>query len=327
MMGGRKNEIFHNKVDYIILAIGYHWNQIHDNKISHGHPNSLGGGGILLWGAQFTSVHDNIISDLDNNNYATVGIKIQSDTGFAKGFIGLSSGDSSFNTINNNTISDCDIGILLLSSFLEDSDGNVDPDKAVYSRFNTINENNISNCDVGIYLRGSPKNTLSKNIIKNNAKGINITNLYQQNYTLFAHDNNIYLNDFVDNTQQAYDEGENTWYRPILEEGNYWSDYTSKYPGAQVIHRLLRPDIWSIPYDIDGGTNKDMFPLVNNQHSNSNSNTQSNPSSQTQPGSQPSSQPSIQPSSTTTSTSTPITTISTVTSTATTSKSSLPVSR
>jgi len=72
-------------------------------------------------------------------------------------------------------------------------------------------------------------------------------------------DNNIiYHNNFVDNTQNAYDEGNNVW--DDGKYGNYWSDYQERYPDAK--SRILKPWMWDTPYEIEGGDNKDNCPLI-----------------------------------------------------------------
>jgi len=84
----------------------------------------------------------------------------------------------------------------------------------------------------------------------------------------------------------AYDNCENTWYRPLLKVGNFWDDYEEIYPNAG-----NDGTVWDTPYDIPGGNNQDKYPLIN-QFSGSQSTPQSNPSSQPiTPASTPSSTP------------------------------------
>ena len=196
---------------------------------------------------------------------------------------------SSFNNICNNKIISAESG-KGTGIFLADGDACI----------NLISKNEIKNYAFGIYISGMTYlNIISENIVSDNSKyGI---------YFSASYPHIIYLNDIINNgdpydekTGNAYERSckNNIWYCPILRVGNYWSDYTSKYPGADIIHRILRPDIYNIPYDIYGSTNRDMYPLVN-QHS----------SSQSVPQSQPQTQPSTQPSiSTTTQTTTSSTT-------------------
>jgi len=75
--------------------------------------------------------------------------------------------------------------------------------------------------------------------------------------------NNIfYHNDFLSKTvtENVYDSTNNNnfWYNATLEEGNFWIDYTEKYPDATSSNGVF----WNTPYEISGGNNKDMYPLV-----------------------------------------------------------------
>lgn len=70
-----------------------------------------------------------------------------------------------------------------------------------------------------------------------------------------AEDNKIYLNNFLGNTENAYDEGDNIWDNGST--GNYWDDYEGR--------DLLPPyGIGDTPYDIPPGLlhNKDRYPLM-----------------------------------------------------------------
>ncbi|MHA1686280.1 MAG: NosD domain-containing protein [Candidatus Heimdallarchaeaceae archaeon] len=64
-----------------------------------------------------------------------------------------------------------------------------------------------------------------------------------------SHENTIFLNSFIDNnfagTSQCYDDSDDSlWYDPVSQQGNYWSDRTSRH------------------YSIDGaGKAKDIHPL------------------------------------------------------------------
>jgi parallel beta-helix repeat protein len=268
MMGAKRNTISGNHLHDIGFVEACHNNNIINNVITHGHISMHYG--ITINHGHLNLISNNIISDLDSDGESpSVGIDIEPDFGYAA-LVGSRIGDSYLNEISNNDISNCDIGIAQLPYYLSDSIG-------FCTKQSTIKENTISECGVGIYLLGSPENSIYKNVIQNNELGIKIKNYVEGENQLKADDNKIYLNDFIDNNQQAYDDCSNTWYLSLLQEGNYWSDYTSRYPDAQVVNRILRPDIWSIPYDIDGGANQDMFPLVN-QHNNQQSSPQSNPS-------------------------------------------------
>jgi hypothetical protein len=51
--------------------------------------------------------------------------------------------------------------------------------------------------------------------------------------------------------------GENTW--DDGNYGNYWLDYRFLYPNAR---RIWSKGIWDTPYEIYGGSSKDMCPLI-----------------------------------------------------------------
>ena len=146
------------------------------------------------------------------------------------------------------------------------------------SNYNTINGNTIlNNLGDGISLHESNRNTITDNIISNNEDGIrlglknggysayntitgnNITSNKEKGIKLYEYTdiNIIYHNNFINNTQNAYNEGNNTW--DDGKYGNYWSDYEERYPDAK--KKPLR-GIWDTPYEILGGENKDRCPLI-----------------------------------------------------------------
>ena len=142
----------------------------------------------------------------------------------------------------------------------------------------TISDSIITNAGVGIQLAARTSNTtIFKNSISNNGQGISMlgcswNHIYENNvagntyYGIRIHklssspasNNILYQNVFVDNGQQASDDGDNIWYNSTLQEGNYWSDYMGIDANQD--------GIGDTPYNISGKTppnqNKDMFPLV-----------------------------------------------------------------
>ena len=142
------------------------------------------------------------------------------------------------NILSNNTcISNSEKGIHLY------------PPESLYT---DIRNNTVSGNDYGIYM-SSGENTLTGNTINSNANyGIDI----------YAGDNNyIHHNNLIANNGtgvQAYDDGINSALNDTLGEGNYWSDYMSRYPGAS-----YAVNVWDIPYRAWGGAaNFDYYPLV-----------------------------------------------------------------
>jgi len=233
-------------------------NEICDNIIS---AIDWPGSGIYIAGSRENNIHDNIIEHFDHSD----GIYISSVFGLLRVF------SSRFNTITNNTISNCDTGIFVVGRLGGD----------VEVRDNVISNNNISNNNIGIHMwRGNIiKNTISGNTISYNSE-YGIFNEMRNGYA--PENNEIYHNNFIDNGQNAWDEGDNVWYKFKLfgkSTGNYWDDYEEIYPNA-------RNDgtVWDTPYDIPGGNNQDEYPLLDQfsgSQSTPQSTPQSNPSSQT----------------------------------------------
>ena len=123
-----------------------------------------------------------------------------------------------------------------------------------YSNYNIISNNNISyggNYGPGMWFEYSNCNIITGNTITSvNRSGIQIS----------GENNKIYHNNFINNTDNAYDVGNNTW--DDSKYGNYWSDYEKRYPDAKP--RILKPWMWDTPYQILGdGKNNDNCPLVN----------------------------------------------------------------
>lgn len=178
-------------------------------------------------------------------------------------------------TLNRNMIEDNDVGIQLWDSFnnkisenvvLNNGEGiRIDGIYPAYSQNNEVYRNNITNNDVGIFIFDSSDNVIHRNHITNNECGIRIIGLGGK-----AADNLIYHNNFVNNTADV----PGSWHTIVFQEvwippqknlwdngkeGNYWSDYITRYPNAREIDSL---GIWNTPYNISEN-NQDNYPLVN----------------------------------------------------------------
>ena len=170
-------------------------------------------------------------------------------------------------TINDNNLRNCILGIVL----------------SAYSERNSLFNNNIEGCGAGIYLQyRSDYNVIYNNKLCNislSRFGININttaiHLYiVDNNTFYGNDiintkgigislsyysdshNCFYYNNFVNNTKNAYDPGNNIWYNPDTNKGNYWDDYEGIDANMD--------GIGDTPYNILGGNNQDLYPLVYN---------------------------------------------------------------
>jgi parallel beta-helix repeat protein len=115
---------------------------------------------------------------------------------------------------------------------------------------NTFETCKFRDNEIGCYLINSFRNAFRFcNFSDNKVVGLNVSNSY---------DNIIYYNTFFNNSVQAWDDSINHW--NSTEIGNYWSDYTEKYPEATDSDNN---GVWDTPYEIPGNSNKDYYPLVN----------------------------------------------------------------
>jgi len=151
--------------------------------------------------------------------------------------IGITLAFSSYNNITNNTF--YSNGFRGISLYLSHNNRIID---------NTFE----SNMDQGIYLEESSHNTVMHNLIKDNrGYGVSVQG---------GSRNQIFNNTFIRNNGgmvQAFDSSvNNSWDDGAY--GNYWSDYSMKYPGAGNDTR-----IWDTPYLIDGRAGSlDRYPSV-----------------------------------------------------------------
>jgi parallel beta-helix repeat protein len=121
------------------------------------------------------------------------------------------------------------------------------------SSYNSILGNKITTNDgYGIYLRSSNYNNISGNTIANNWRGIAL---------ISSSNNSIYHNCFIKNGVQIINDvwSVNVWDDGYPSGGNYWSDYTIRYPSAR---ELDDSGLWDTPYYIND-YNRDRYPLMN----------------------------------------------------------------
>jgi len=150
------------------------------------------------------------------------------------GWPGIFLRSSSYNYLINNTASDNKgDGIHLESNSNHNNiTANTANNNSGYGIYLTSSSNNTlinnsanSNDEIGIRLLGSDDNNLTSNNASNNDIGVHLT----------SSDNNTIYNNYFNNTNNAYDDGTNTWNitakpgtniigGPNLG-GNYWSDY------------------------------------------------------------------------------------------------------
>jgi parallel beta-helix repeat protein len=291
------NTILNNSDDGIYFEYKCNSNSISDNIISNN-----GDDGIDIWWSENNNIIGNTINsnnyygiiphyDCNNNDITgntilnnNIGIWLLNAYGnritgntILNNNEGIYVGGSN-NIITENTVDFNRYGIRLIGDSNNIYDNNIsNNDYGMwfgYSEKNTIRNNKITlNNDDGIYLFGSDSNSISGNIISNNQNGIyseewsekntisankiTLNNDYGIILYLRSDNNIIYRNNLVDNGENAYDECDNNWDDGLF--GNYWDDYKERYSEAE---KKWWRGIWDTPYEIAGGDNKDMYPLI-----------------------------------------------------------------
>jgi parallel beta-helix repeat protein len=190
------------------------------------------------------------------------------------------------NITNNNALSNNNSGILLHGcwyNLIKDnlaSNNRNGIELIWYSRENNISYNNFSsNFNDGIFFERGQRNIIDKNIIISNyddgiylgmdSSGNNVTeNCISNNsfgiviYWSFVND--IYHNNFINNTKQASEgsQSANVWDRGYPLGGNYWSDYVGEdvFRGPNQ-DQIGSDGIGDTPYIIDSDS-QDNYPLM-----------------------------------------------------------------
>ncbi len=238
-------------------------NTISDNLAS-GNENGI----CLFFSSDSNTISDNLASGNENGIYLySTSSNIISANTFKDNSDGIRLGSSSNNTISANAVKDNLCGIRFDSS----------------SDNNTISSNTIEcnkaemNLSIGIILQSSSDNTMDGNTIRYNRYGINLqstsnSNTISNNRATNNSISGICLESSNSNTifgnhfDSANSDGHNQWntaekvnYYYHEEEyynytGNYWSDYEGSDPDHD--------GIGNAPYSIDGESEKDNYPLL-----------------------------------------------------------------
>jgi parallel beta-helix repeat protein len=148
---------------------------------------------------------------------------------------------------------------------------------------NIILENNVSKNLIGILIVNSSQNTICKNKVTKNTDGI-VFDYYSSANQVFDNyvtenlpigtgiriehgENNTIYNNFLNNTYNAYDAGNNNWNTTKKPGPNIVG---GPYVGGNYYHNYIGSDIdmdgfGDTPFSISGGNQKDYLPLVLNR--------------------------------------------------------------
>jgi len=209
------------------------------NRISKNLFTANNSGGIYLYGYTCNNTIEENCFNSSNGIFIITNSNVNKiiDNYYTNNQIGIKiTGNSQYNYIKNNRYKSVGWGIYL--------------ELSVYN--NTIQNCSFEQCDLGINIMGWANAGAKYNIIKNNTFlendiGIRIRDSLHRNNTIFH-------NNFIDNIENAYDSGNNQWDNDYPSGGNFWFDYTGS--------DLNGDRIGDIPYIIDGGNNRDWYPLI-----------------------------------------------------------------
>jgi parallel beta-helix repeat protein len=222
-----------------------------DNVISDNRIYSLPGNGI--WVADSSQRNKIIGNNLNRNHYGIYvtnasNYNVVSDnfvnasdwSGIRLNWQGAGFAPVMFNNITDNELYYNHEGILLDTS----------------SNNNLVSGNTASDNYMGIGLRQSNSSTLVSNtVIANSYRGVSVESSYS----------NLIYNNFLNNTNNAWDNGVNSWTTtkhsgsniiggPYIG-GNYWSDNPN-------LVDIDHDGLGDVPYNITGRANKDFLPVL-----------------------------------------------------------------
>ncbi|MGD2066926.1 MAG: NosD domain-containing protein, partial [Candidatus Bathyarchaeota archaeon] len=205
---------------------------------------------ITIYGNILTDNGDCGIALRDASNITVFGNMVTNNV------FGISLSDCSNNTFSGNTLTGNQRGIVFDNVSHSTISGNIITDCSEHGVFlvrsnNSTVSGNMLSTDGGYNMLGQSSYVIvSNNFIVNNAIGFRVS---QSSNSTFYHNN------FVDNTvQTSVTSSDCTWDDDYPSGGNYWSDYTGRYPGAE---ELNDSGIWDTPYVINGD-NQDDYPLM-----------------------------------------------------------------
>jgi len=214
--------------------------------------------GIITFGSNNNDlIHNTITSNREEGItlFESDGNVLKNNLASENEFPGIFLFGSNYNELSGNTMEENDLGFVLASS-----NNNTFTDNTVrnnpligiyieYSSQNMFDSNDVELNGLGIGLGESDKNSFTKNLISNNTEvGV---------YVMDSIGNLLYRNKIIQNEEQAWDNGNNSWDKGDPAEdgegGNYWSDYDGEDRGD---------GIGNESYLIEGGENQDSYPWM-----------------------------------------------------------------
>jgi parallel beta-helix repeat protein len=132
---------------------------------------------------------------------------------------------SAFNVVENCTVTGDGFGIYVCGSNGNTIEGSNISNNSFYGVYMDGSSNSIvtgntvgNNPYAGVALyNGSDNNTLTYNTVDTNQFGVYVDN---------STGNGVYMNNFINNTAQVYDDASNSWDNGTT--GNYYSDWSSR---------------------------------------------------------------------------------------------------
>jgi parallel beta-helix repeat protein len=208
----------------------------------------LDGNGRTLLCQGFTPFGDLLLNQVSNVTVKNFVIPYTSNTSPQE--IGIQLTNATNAVVTNNTIT----GFESVEAWNGGSYTGIDVE---WGSSNIIAGNNLMSNLYGISLSDTSHNQ----VFANNVVGdVNFKFLYSTGiYVSDASNNTIYHNNFINSTTQAViSDSIDIWDGGYPIDGNYWSNYWTKYPNAAEIGNST---ILNIPYIIDP-QNQDHYPLL-----------------------------------------------------------------